>query len=111
VIGASSHKVDASSSDAFTSEGAGNVFYKQLLEMGMAGGGLTAAKDEQLEKARHQYGISWEQHHQILNELTNGIGVVRVLDSTREAPTSTPTPMATATSLVLTSARNASAEV
>jgi hypothetical protein len=55
--------------------------YKALLRMAMADGGLAAAENAQLEKARRQYGISWEQHHHFLNEITNGSGVVRILYS------------------------------
>lgn len=55
--------------------------YTQLLRMAIADGGLAAEENAQLEEARHQHGISWEQHHHLMNEVTNGTGVVRVLDS------------------------------
>jgi hypothetical protein len=52
--------------------------YRELLKMALVDGGLAARESAQLEEARGQYGITWEQHHQPLSELTNGTGNVHV---------------------------------
>jgi hypothetical protein len=59
--------------------------YRELLRMSLADGRLAAAENAQLEEARHAYNISWEQHHQLLNELTSSAGVVHVSDATSGA--------------------------
>jgi hypothetical protein len=61
----------------------GIEMYRALLKMALADGGLAAAENALLEESRERYGISWEQHHHLLNEVTDG-GTVRFFDEDAE---------------------------
>jgi hypothetical protein len=69
---------DAATASGGGGGGGGGGVYRELLRMALVDGKLAAGESVQLEKARRQYGITWEQHHQLLNELTNGTGNVHV---------------------------------
>jgi hypothetical protein len=69
---------DAATASGGGGGGGGGGVYRELLRMALVDGKLAAGESVQLEEARRQYGLTWEQHHQLLNELTNGTGNVHV---------------------------------